>query len=112
MKTLQTLRRNLFKPWFFQKLGDGGFSSICPGRDKVDPKVTDIKALRYTPIDDVFFKLRFTEELLTQRKSPGVTAFPFDALRNQQLAMRKITERKFDDLQYLIFTKYRTLRLP
>lgn len=79
------------------------FKSIRPGRGKGEPKVTDIKALRYTPDVDVFFKLRFTEEwtVLPQRKSPAVTALPFDSLRNQHLTRRKITKRKFDDLQYL-----------
>ena len=38
------------------------FKSIRPGRGKGDAEVTDIRALRYTPNGDVFFKLRFTDE--------------------------------------------------
>lgn len=89
---------------FFKSFNDVGFfKSIRPGRGKGDPKVTDMKALRYTPDGNIFFKLRFTEDwtVLPQRKSPAVTALPFDSLRNQHLTRRKITKRKFDDLQYL-----------
>ncbi|GBP86446.1 hypothetical protein EVAR_67486_1 [Eumeta japonica] len=80
----------------------GFLKSIRPGRGKGDPKVTDIKALRYIPNGDVFFELKLTEEwtILPQRKSPVVAALPFDSLRNQHLTGRKVTKRKFDDLQY------------
>ncbi|GBP84658.1 hypothetical protein EVAR_58881_1 [Eumeta japonica] len=88
---------------FFQSFDKVGFfKSIRPGRGKRDPKVTDIRALRYTP-SGVLFKLRFIEEwtVLPQRKSPVVAALPFDSLRNQHPTRKKITKRKFDDLQYL-----------
>ncbi|KAF9413706.1 hypothetical protein HW555_008152 [Spodoptera exigua] len=78
-------------------------ANTFPSKVSSDPKVTDIKALRYTPDGDVFFKLRFTEEwaVLPQRKSSAITALPFDSLRNQHLTKRKITKRKFYNLQYL-----------
>ena len=47
------------------------FKSNRPGRDKGDAKVSDIKALQYTPNGDVILKLIFTDEwkILSQRKS-------------------------------------------
>lgn len=79
------------------------FKSIRPGRGIGDAKVTDIRALQYTPNGEIYFKLRFTDDwkILPQRKSPAVIALPFNSLRNQYSTKRKITKRKFEDLQYL-----------
>lgn len=84
---------------FFKRFDEVNFfKSIRPGRWKGDAKVTDIRALQYTPNGDVFFKLRFTDEwkILSQTKSPAVIALPFNSLRNQFLTKRKITRRKFE----------------
>lgn len=85
---------------FFKKFNDVlMFKSTRPGRGRRDAKVTDIRALRYTPSGDIYFKLRFPDEwqTLPQRKSPVVPLL-FNKLPNLHENRRKITARKFEDL--------------
>ncbi|CAG4952562.1 unnamed protein product [Parnassius apollo] len=65
-----------------------------------DPKVTNIRALRYTPSGEIYFKLRFPDEWQTipQRKSSNVVPLLFTQLRNLHATGRKITAGKFEDL--------------
>lgn len=79
------------------------YKSIRPGRTAGDYKVTDIRALRYTPKGEIFFKLRFGDawQLIPQRKSINIQPCPWDNLNSLHLNRRKIKSRKFEDLQYL-----------
>ncbi|CAG5000307.1 unnamed protein product [Parnassius apollo] len=89
---------------FFKNFNDVQFfKSIRPGRGIGDAKETDIRALRYIPSGEIYFKLRFPYEWQTipQRKSSNVVPLPFTQLRNLHATRRKITARKFEDLQYL-----------
>lgn len=77
--------------------------NIRPGRGKGDAKVTDIRALRYTPSGDIYFKLRFTDPWtsLPQRIDKKVNALNWSDLQQLYRARRKITAKKFEDLQIL-----------
>lgn len=65
-------------------------------------QVTDLRALQYRPNGDVMYKLRFGEEwkILNQRKTP-VVPVKVDDLKNLYDQRRKITKKKFSDLQQL-----------
>lgn len=89
---------------FFRKFDDVQFyKSIRPGRGKGDAKVTDMRAIQYNPNGDIHFKLYFTEEwkTLPQRKSVPVKPILLTELPNLHRTKKKISAKKFEDLQYL-----------
>lgn len=89
---------------FFKKFEKVEFcKSIRPGRNKGDAKVTDIRALQYTPRGEIFYKLRFgnTWEILPQRISKNIAPCLWNDLSSLHQSRRQISARKFDDLQYL-----------
>ncbi|CAG4985226.1 unnamed protein product [Parnassius apollo] len=70
------------------------FKSIRPGRKPRDPVVTDIKALKYTSSEDIFYKIKFSEpwSTLPQRKNPAVVPKELSALPklyNERLKIKK-----------------------
>lgn len=66
-------------------------------------QVTDIQALKYTPPGEIFYKLKFTEEyqLLSQCRNARINNIPFHNSPNLYNKRRKITKKKFLDLQQL-----------
>ncbi|CAF4857457.1 unnamed protein product [Pieris macdunnoughi] len=79
------------------------YNSIRPGKMKGDPKVTDIRALKYTPSREIFYKLKLTEDykLLNQRRNARINNIPFHNLPDLYNERRKITKKKYLDLQQL-----------
>lgn len=77
------------------------YKNIRPGRSKGDPKVTDIRALRYESNGSILYKTSYQDEWqpLPQRKS--ARCHPCESIDLTQLHQnrRKITLRKFEDLQ-------------
>ncbi|KAL4714762.1 hypothetical protein ACJJTC_002621 [Scirpophaga incertulas] len=67
-----------------------------------DPKVTDIRALMYSPSGNISYKLRFTElwTLLPQRKE-DFSAISFDEIQNLHQGRLKIKAKKYYDLQQI-----------
>lgn len=88
---------------FFKAFGQlTSYKSIRPGRMAGDPKVTDIRALMYSPSGNISYKLRFTEPwaLLPQRKG-DFTAKNFDEMQNLHQGRLKIKAKKYHDLQQI-----------
>lgn len=79
------------------------FKSIRPGNGKGDPKVTDIRGIKYTPNSEIYFKLTFSDDwkILPQRINTKISALEFSNLQQLYLEKRKITAKKYEDLQYL-----------
>ncbi|CAH0405107.1 unnamed protein product [Chilo suppressalis] len=80
------------------------YNSIRPRKLKGDPKVTDIRALKYAPSGEIFYKLRFTTEytLLNQRKNVRISKTPFENIPELYTECRNITnKKKYSDLQQL-----------
>ncbi|CAG5042428.1 unnamed protein product [Parnassius apollo] len=63
---------------------------------KGDPKVTDIRALKYAPSGEIFYKLKLTDEykLLNQRRNARINNIPFNNIPNLYNERRKITKKK------------------
>lgn len=80
--------------------------SIRPGRGKGDHKVTDIRAIKYTPNCELKYKLRFTEEWknLPQKINKNIKPIHFSSLEPLYNERRNITARKYADLQFLKLT--------
>ncbi|CAB3251768.1 unnamed protein product [Arctia plantaginis] len=76
--------------------------SIRPGRTAGDPKVTDIRALMYSPSGNISYKLRFSNPwtLLPQRKGI-LSAIGFDEMQNLHQGRLKIKAKKYNDLQQI-----------
>lgn len=92
---------------FFKKFNNIEFcKSIRPGRTKGDAKVTDIRALKYTPNREIFFKLRFTTlwKILPQRIDQKVVALKWCNLEQLYQNRIPIKRKKYEDLQYLKLT--------
>lgn len=66
-------------------------------------QVTDIRALQYTASGEIFYKLRFSEEykLLQQRRNARINKTPLENIPILYTDRRKITKKKFLDLQQL-----------
>lgn len=79
------------------------FKTIRPGRDTGDSKVTDIRALKYTPDGEIFYKLRFPNawNILPQRKNVHVVPVKWSNLDQLYNEKRPISKRKYEDLQAL-----------
>lgn len=77
--------------------------NIRPGRGKGDAKVTDIRGIKYTPNGEIYFKLRFPDpwEVLPQRIDGNVVALDWSNFQQLYQERRKITAKKYEDLQYL-----------
>ena len=77
--------------------------SIRPGHGKGDAKVTDIRGMKYTLNGEVFFKLRFPDDwsTLPQKINKSVKAMHFSNFLGLYAERRKITNKKYEDLQYL-----------
>uniref|UniRef100_A0A034WBB7 Uncharacterized protein n=1 Tax=Bactrocera dorsalis TaxID=27457 RepID=A0A034WBB7_BACDO len=82
------------------------FKTIRPGRGTGDSKVTDIRALKYTPDGEIFFKLRFPHEwkILPQRKCMHLAPLLWYNLDQLYHEKRPISKRKYEDLQSLKVT--------
>lgn len=92
---------------FFKKFNNIEFcKSIRPGRIKGDAKVTDIRALKYTPNREIFFKLRFTTlwKILPQRIDQKIVALKWCNLEQLYQNRIPIKRKKYEDLQYLKLT--------
>lgn len=78
------------------------YKSIRPGRTTGDSKVTDIRALMYSPSGCISYKLRFGDPwtLLPQRKSV-VQAQLFEEMTSLHKERIKIKARKYNDLQQI-----------
>ncbi|CAH1980784.1 unnamed protein product [Acanthoscelides obtectus] len=74
--------------------------SIRPGKKLGEPKVTDIRGLKYTPAGDIYYKLRMSDEweLLPQRKSQ-VDIIAWTELDHLYKDNIPISARKYSDLQ-------------
>lgn len=74
------------------------YSSIRPGKSKGDLKVTDLRALKYLPNGEIFYKVAHDQkyELLPQRKNTVNYDLPYDQLYSNRL---KISIKKWKDLQ-------------
>ncbi|CAF4910209.1 unnamed protein product [Pieris macdunnoughi] len=79
------------------------YNSIRPGKMKGDPKVTDIRAFKYAPSREIFYKLKLTKEykLLNQRRNARINNIPFHNLPDLYNERRKITKKIYLDLQQL-----------
>ncbi|XP_072378606.1 uncharacterized protein [Diabrotica undecimpunctata] len=77
------------------------FKSIRPGRSKGDPKVTDIRALRYESNGSILYKTFYKDKWqpLPQRRSSRFYSCKTSDLTQLHQNRRKITLRKFEDLQ-------------
>ncbi|CAG9786483.1 unnamed protein product [Diatraea saccharalis] len=87
---------------YFKKFDNIQFyKSIRPGISKGDPKVTDIRALRYESVGSVLYKTWYKHEWqpLPQRRSLQVHPCEVSNLSQLHQNRRKITLRKFQDLQ-------------
>lgn len=92
---------------FFKQFSKIEFcKSIRPGRGKFDAKVTDLRAIRYTPDREIFFKLRFTEswKILPQRIDRNIVPLQWCDLQQLYQKRKPITRRKYEDLQCLKLT--------
>lgn len=92
---------------FFKKFNKVQFcKSIRPGRGKGDAKVTDVRGLRYTPTQEIFYKLLFSDSwtILPQRVDKNVPALKWCDLEQLYEERRPLTARKFEDLQILKLT--------
>lgn len=86
---------------YFKNFKDVAFyKSIRPGKMKGDPKVTDIRGLKYMPSGEISYKLNFSDAYkpLNQRKFANT---PVKNLTNLYKERRKITKKKYLDLQQL-----------
>lgn len=74
-------------------------------------QVTDIRALKYTPPGEIFYKLKFTEEyqLLSQRKNARIDNIPFHNLPKLYNERRKITKKV---LRFTATKELNAKRLP
>lgn len=65
--------------------------------------MTDLRALRYSPNGDVYYKLRFRDEwqALPQRRDKQVKVLDWNELSNLYQDRRKIKKQKFEHLQEL-----------
>ncbi|CAG4990738.1 unnamed protein product [Parnassius apollo] len=79
------------------------YKSIRPGRSKGDPKVTDIRALRYENNRSILYKTCYRDEWqsLPQRRSLQCNPCEITQLSQLYQNRRKITARKFEDLQQI-----------
>ncbi|XP_060810002.1 uncharacterized protein LOC132904096 [Amyelois transitella] len=77
------------------------YKSIRPGRSKGDPKVTDIRALRYESNGSILYKTWYNDDWqpLPQRRSLRLVPCETNDLTKLHQNRRKITLRKFQDLQ-------------
>ncbi|KAG5893081.1 hypothetical protein JTB14_029477 [Gonioctena quinquepunctata] len=66
-------------------------------------KVTDLRALKYSPNGEIHYKLRFGEDfrLLPQRKNNKIEPCNISQLNNLFTERRNITRKKYQDLQEL-----------
>lgn len=88
---------------FFKKFDTvQSYKSIRPGRSVGDAKVNDIRALQYSPIGIISYKLRFAEPWseLPQRKATVNPKYyhELESLHENQLPIK---DRKFQDLQQI-----------
>lgn len=86
---------------FFKEMSSiSTYKSIRPGRSVGDPKVTDIRALMYSPTGTISYKLRFGDAwtVLPQRKTI-VSAKKFGEMADLHKSRLKIKARKYNDLQ-------------
>lgn len=65
--------------------------------------MTDLRALKYVPTGEIFYKLRFPEEfqMLDQRRNKSQAAIAFENIPGQYNERIKITKKKYSDLQLL-----------
>lgn len=87
---------------FFRKfVGIDFYKSIRPGKTKGDHKVTDIRALKYTPEGEIFYKIEFSDEWtsIPQRKNTKIEKHDWYQLDQLYTERLKITAKKFADLQ-------------
>lgn len=77
------------------------YKSIRPGKSIGDPKVTDIRALRYESNGSILYKTWYKDEWrpLPQRRSSKYNPCETSDLPQLHQSRRKITARKFQDLQ-------------
>jgi hypothetical protein len=77
------------------------YKTIRPGRGKGDLKVTDIRALRYTPEGEIYYKASFVDEWkrIPQRKNTKIKTHSWEQLKQLYTERRKITAKKYEDLQ-------------
>lgn len=103
----RAIRRYVFRTWFFKQHSKIDYcKSIRPGRGKGDAKVTNIRALQYTPDREIFFKLRFTDSwtILPQRIDKNVVPLKWCDLQELYQKRKPITRKKYEDLQSLKLT--------
>ncbi|CAG5041208.1 unnamed protein product [Parnassius apollo] len=108
VQIIESVRNNPFdvkylEHTFFKDIRNiSSYKNICSGRSSGDPKVTDIRALMYSPSGEIPYKLRFEEPwmLLPQRKSP-FSAKSSEDMQNLHQTRLKIKALKYDDLQQI-----------
>lgn len=81
------------------------FRSIRPGYKVGDPKVTDIKILKYTPDGTIYFKLKYDDDepfsKLNQRQTVPRDYKSPEVLRPLYSKPLKINKTKYEHLQQL-----------
>lgn len=89
---------------FFKKFCDVQYyKNIRPGQGKGDYKVTDIRGMQYTPNGEINYKIRFPHKWqnLPQKVNKNILAMDWSNLQQLHQNRRKITNRKYEDLQFL-----------